>query len=138
TPEDAAPRYVRLMGGPDAVIAAARDAGEAGEYRWAAEPVRHVNFDRTCTDEAIRSRARDLQADVLEQVGYQAECATWRTFFLAGAQELRDGIRPAEPKPSSPTMIAAMTTAMVFDALATKIIGPSVGDRPLSMNWSFV
>jgi alkyl sulfatase BDS1-like metallo-beta-lactamase superfamily hydrolase len=138
TPEDAAHRYVRLMGGPEAVIEAAREAGEAGEYRWAAELIRHVVFDRTCTDQAIQSRARDLQADVLEQMGYQAECATWRNFFLAGAKELRSGIQPPGPKPSSPTMIAAMTTAMIFDALATKLIGPWVGERPISMNWIFI
>jgi alkyl sulfatase BDS1-like metallo-beta-lactamase superfamily hydrolase len=95
-------------------------------------------FDRTCTDEAIQSRARNLQADMLEQMGYQAECATWRNFFLAGAQELRDGVLPPGPKASSFTLIEAMTTAMIFDAFATKLIGPWVGDRPISMNWIFV
>ncbi len=132
-PEQAAPKYVELMGGADAVLQAARSAGEAGEYRWAAELIRHVVF----ADQA-NQEARDLQADMLEQMGYQAENATWRNFFLMGAQELRDGVAPPADKKSSPTMIAAMTTDMIFDALATKIIGPRVGDTDIVMNWNFV
>jgi alkyl sulfatase BDS1-like metallo-beta-lactamase superfamily hydrolase len=36
--------------------------------------------------------ARALCADALEQMGYQAESATWRNAFLYGAQELRHGV----------------------------------------------
>ena len=35
--------------------------------------------------------ARALQADALEQLGYQAESGPWRDFYLTGAQELRAG-----------------------------------------------
>jgi alkyl sulfatase BDS1-like metallo-beta-lactamase superfamily hydrolase len=137
TPEDAAHRYVKLMGGAETVLAAASEAGKAGEYRWAAELARHVVFDRSAHSEEIQRQAQELEADMLEQMGYQAECATWRNFFLGGAQELRDGVLPPADKPTSPTMIAAMTTSMIFDALATKLIGPWVGDKAISMNWDF-
>lgn len=133
TPRDAAPRYVELMGGVEAVLKAARSAGEAGEYRWAAELIGHVVFaDQT------NQEAKDLQANMLEQMGYEAENATWRNFFLMGAQELRDGVEPPPTNATSPTIIAAMTTGMLFDALAAKIIGPRVGDRDIVMNWIFV
>ena len=41
--------------------------------------------------------ARDLQADALEQLGYQAESATFRNAYLQGAQELRNGTLPRGP-----------------------------------------
>lgn len=132
-PEDAAPKYVELMGGAAAVMAAAAAAGERGEYRWAAELLRHVVFADPCNMEA-----KSLEAAMLEQMGYQAECATWRNFFLMGAQELRNGIAPSVAKGSSPTMIAAMDVYMIFDALGTKLIGPSVGKQKIVMNWDFL
>lgn len=36
--------------------------------------------------------ARNLEADALEQLGYQAESGPWRNFYLTGAQELRNGV----------------------------------------------
>ncbi len=36
--------------------------------------------------------AKNLQADNFEQLGYQAESATWRGFYLTGAKELREGV----------------------------------------------
>lgn len=134
TPEQSAPKYVKLMGGPVAVIEAATEAAKVGEYRWAAELLGYVVFD-----DQTNQTAKNLQADVLEQMGYQSENATWRNFYLQGARELRDGVAPpAADQKSSPTMIAAMTTDMIFDAIATKIIGPQVGDSTIAMNWIFI
>jgi alkyl sulfatase BDS1-like metallo-beta-lactamase superfamily hydrolase len=133
TSEEAAPKYIALMGGPNAVLNAARAAGEAGEYRWAAELIRHVVYaDQNNQD------AKNLEADMLEQMGYQSENATWRNFYLQGAKELREGIAPAGPAKSSPTIIAAMTLDMVFDALAAKIIGPMVRNAKIVMKWNFI
>ena len=73
---------------------------------------------------------------MLEQMGYQAENATWRNFFLQGTRELREGIAAPGPKKTSPTIIAAMTMDMIFDAFAAKVIGPRVGDAKIVMNWN--
>ena len=35
--------------------------------------------------------ARNLEADALEQLGYQTESGPWRNFYLTGAQELHNG-----------------------------------------------
>jgi alkyl sulfatase BDS1-like metallo-beta-lactamase superfamily hydrolase len=130
TSEEAAPKYVALMGGAARVLKAAKNAGKKGEYRWAAELIRHVVY----ADEG-HQEAKNLEAEMLEQMGYQAENATWRNFYLQGTQELRDGIAPAPPKKTSPTMIAAMTMSMIFDAFAAKLIGPLVRDAKIVMNW---
>jgi alkyl sulfatase BDS1-like metallo-beta-lactamase superfamily hydrolase len=86
-PPEAAPRYVEMMGGANAILAKARIAYDAGEYRWVAQLLEHVVYAEPGSQEA-----RDLQADAFEQLGYQAEAATWRNFYFVGAYELRNGI----------------------------------------------
>ena len=75
------------MGGAEAVLAKARASFEEGDYRWVAEVVNHLVFA-----DPENAEARELQADALEQLGYGAENATWRNFFLMGAKELREGV----------------------------------------------
>ena len=83
-PEPAARRYVEFMGGADAVLDRAQRSFDEGDYRWVAEVVNHVVFA-----DPTNREARELQARTFEQLGYGAENATWRNFFLMGAQELR-------------------------------------------------
>jgi alkyl sulfatase BDS1-like metallo-beta-lactamase superfamily hydrolase len=56
-------------------------------YRWVAEVLNQVVFS-----EPDNRAARELQAATLEQMGYQAESATWRNAYLQGASELRQGV----------------------------------------------
>ena len=60
-----------------------------GDYRWVAELVNHLVFA-----DPTNVEARELQADALEQLGYQSESATFRNAFLCGAHELRYGHPP--------------------------------------------
>jgi alkyl sulfatase BDS1-like metallo-beta-lactamase superfamily hydrolase len=85
-PVEAARRYIRYMGGADAVIARARQDFEAGDYRWVTEVLNHVIFA-----EPGNEAAKDLQARSFEQLGYQQVSATWRNLYLVAAQELRAG-----------------------------------------------
>ncbi|GLS04568.1 alkyl/aryl-sulfatase [Chitiniphilus shinanonensis] len=85
---DAAKRYVEAMGGAAQVLQRGRKAFDAGDYRWTAELVNHVVYADPGNQEA-----RALQAAALEQLGFQAESATWRGFYLMGANELR-GAKP--------------------------------------------
>ena len=97
-PEEAAKRYVEFMGGADAALDKARGAFELGDYRWVAEVVNHVVFA-----DPDNQAARDLQADALEQLGYQSESGPWRNFYLTAAQELRHGVRQLPtPNTASP------------------------------------
>jgi alkyl sulfatase BDS1-like metallo-beta-lactamase superfamily hydrolase len=128
-PEQAAKRYVEFMGGAEAALAKARAAFEAGEFRWVAEVVNHVVFADP-EDEA----ARALQADALEQLGYQSESGPWRNFYLSGAQELRHGVREvAAPNARSADNIGAMSMPLLFDYLGMAIDGAKAGDRRLTL-----
>jgi len=113
-PADAARRYVDFMGGADAVLGKARATFDAGDYRWTAQVLNHV----VLADPA-NATARAFLADTLEQLGYQAENATWRNNYLAGAKELRDGVRKgAAAILDSPDMQRSMTMDLFLDYLA--------------------
>ncbi len=116
-PVEAAKRYVAYMGGAEAILERARDDHEAGDDRWVAEVVRHVVFA-----EPDNTAARELLADALTQLGYQAESGPWRNFYLTGAKELRDGVMVLPtPSTTSPDVIAAMPTSLILDYLAIRL-----------------
>lgn len=85
-PQEAAKKYVALAGGQDKLVAAARKAYDRGDYRWAAELLKHAVLA-----DAKDPAARSLLAQSLEQLGYRAESAAWRNTYLTGAFELRNG-----------------------------------------------
>lgn len=85
-PVEAGKRYVALAGGIDKVMAAAQAAFDSGDYRWAAEMLKHAVYA-----EPKHKPASELMARSFEQMGYMAESAPWRNFFLTGALELRQG-----------------------------------------------
>ena len=117
----AARKYVEYMGGAAAVLERARRDFEAGEYRWVAEAVNHVVFADPGNEEA-----RLLQADTLEQLGYQSESGPWRDFYLTGAQELRQGtpVAPGFAAALQPDVLRGMPTSMLLDYLAVRLDGP--------------
>ncbi|WP_421721578.1 alkyl/aryl-sulfatase [Acinetobacter guerrae] len=84
--QQAAQGYVELAGGQDKVIASAQKAYDQGNYRWAAELLKHVLYVN-----ANNKQAKDLQTKVFTQLGYMSEASTWRNFYLTGAQELQTG-----------------------------------------------
>jgi len=132
-PEEAGARYVELAGGAAELLRKARAAFEAGDYRWVAEVGNHLVFaDPENLD------ARHLQADALEQLGYQAESGPWRSFYLTGAMELRatEG-RDWTPRFASAEVARALPTAMLFELLAVRLNGPEAAGRDIAVNFSF-
>lgn len=132
-PEEAGGRYVAFMGGVDATLAKARSAYNKGEYRWVVQVVNHVVF----ADPENRE-ARRLQADALEQLGYQAESSIWRNFYLQGAKELREGVvsRGAAILASKDT-VKAMGIELLFDFLAIRLNGSKASGRTIILNAEF-
>jgi alkyl sulfatase BDS1-like metallo-beta-lactamase superfamily hydrolase len=85
-PEDAATRYVKMMGGSAAILQQAQSDFEKGEYRWVAEVLNHLVFA-----EPNNGAAKALLAQTYDQLAYQAESGPWRDVYLTGALELRQG-----------------------------------------------
>jgi alkyl sulfatase BDS1-like metallo-beta-lactamase superfamily hydrolase len=133
-PADVGERYVELAGGADAMLANARVAYERGDYRWVAEVLKHLVFSDPDHDEA-----RWLQADALEQLGYQSESGPWRNFYLTGAQELRqkDLDLSGIVATASPDVLAAMESTMIFDFLAVSLDGEKAADEEITFDLEF-
>ena len=131
-PEELGKRYVEAIGGEDAVIQKAKAAFDKGDYRWAAELGKQAVFA-----DPENKAARDVEADALEQLGYQTEDPTWRNEFLMGAFELRNGV-PKIPatQTASPDTIRAMTMEMILDFMGMRIDGPKAEGKVITMNWS--
>ena len=132
-PEEEAKRYVDMMGGADAVLKKAKEYYDKGDFRWVAEVVNHVVFA-----DPNNQAAKNLQADALEQLGYQAESGPWRNFYLTGAQELRNGVQKLPtPDTASPDTVKAMDLDLFFDYLAMRLKGPEVEDKHITLNFDF-
>jgi len=130
-PVEQARRYVEAMGGAEAVLAKARESFAEGDYRWVAEIVNRVVFA-----EPENREARELQADALEQLGFGAENATWRNFFLMGAKELREGISGTPTSAAPPDVIARLTVSQLLDAMAIRLNGPRAAEHHLRIDWN--
>ena len=116
-PKEAARKYVDYMGGAGSVIEKAQADFDRGEYRWVAQVLYHVIFA-----EPDHAEARALAADAFEQLGYQAESATWRNAYLYGAQELRKGVARLPPMPMlSPDLLNAVSLDILFDFIAVRL-----------------
>lgn len=132
-PQAAGQKYVEFMGGAENLLAKAQESFEKGEYRWVAQVVNHLVFA-----DPDNKAARALQADALEQLGYQAESGPWRNFYLSATKELRDGVIDlGAPKTASPDVIKAMSLDMFLDLLAVRLIGPKAAGKKLSFNANF-
>jgi len=132
-PSEAGTHYVKALGGAERVLTLAREAYGSGDYRWVAELTRHLVFAQP-----DNSAARELQADALEQLGYQSENATWRNAYLTGAQELRNGVAPAASKGgSADDLVRALTPTLFFDYLGVRVDAAKAADQDLTINWRF-
>ncbi|TLG10877.1 MBL fold metallo-hydrolase [Nocardia cyriacigeorgica] len=129
TPVEQAKRYVEFMGGADAVVAKARESFDAGDFRWVAQVVNHVVFAQP--DHAA---ARELLADTYEQLGYGAENGTWRSWYLSGMTELREGQFGTPTETTAPDVIGQLSPTMLFDAIAIQVNGPKAWDENLAID----
>ena len=129
-PEESAKKYVEYMGGSAAVMKKAREAYNKGDYRWAAEVMNKVVFA-----EPNNTAAKNLQADILEQLGYQSENGTWRNEYLMGAYELRNGTPKITATTASPDTLNAMTPDMILDYFGIHIIGDKANGKKMVINW---
>jgi alkyl sulfatase BDS1-like metallo-beta-lactamase superfamily hydrolase len=131
SPRDSAPLYVEMMGGADKIIAKGKELYAQGKYMHAVEILNKLVFG-----EPNNQAAKDLLADVYEQIGYQRESAGTRNSFLAGAYELRHGIpQGASPKASGPDMIKAMSTDLWLDFLGIRLDGTKVAGKHFVINF---
>lgn len=133
-PVETATRTVEWMGGPDAVLDKAREllaaAAEHEDLRWLAQVLNQVVFS-----DPDRADARELQAEVLQRLGFASESAPWRNFYLTGAQELRTGTFDLG-NASLGGFAPGMTTSMLFDALGVRLRPEALAGFGCTIEWT--
>jgi alkyl sulfatase BDS1-like metallo-beta-lactamase superfamily hydrolase len=130
SPEESGPLYVEMMGGAAKIIAKGRQLHDEGKYLLACEIL-----DKLVQAEPKNQVAKDLLADVFEQIGYQQENPGLRNSFLAGALELRSGIPEGDsPKSSGPDIIRAMSTELFLNFLGIRMDSRKAEGLRFTMN----
>lgn len=132
-PVDEAKKTIEYMGGIDQAIDRARKDYAEGNYRWVASVMSKAVFA-----EPSNQAARQLAADAMEQLGYQAESGPWRDVYLSAAQDLRGtGKPPSGTSTGSGDMLQGLTTGMVFDLFGVRLNGPKAEGKQSVLNWHF-
>jgi len=117
SPEDSSPLYVEMMGGANNILKKGKSLHDEGKYLHAQEILNKLVYA-----EPENQAAKDLLADVFEQIGYQQESPSVRNSYLAGAMELRSGIpKGATAKTLGPDLIKAISTSLFLDFLGIRM-----------------
>lgn len=132
-PASAGKRYVKALGGAEAVLSQAGAAYGDGDYRWVAELLNHLVMAQPDNQEA-----RALLAKAYDQMGYQAESGPWRDVYLSAAYELRngktqDGINVAD----AVGMLRALPLDTFFDSMAARLNGLRAEGKDLKIAFRF-
>ncbi len=128
----AAQKMMVYMGGLDAVMPRAMQDFERGEYRWVAEVMKHAVYAHP-----EHQGARELAAKTMEQMGFQAESATWRNAYLLAAHEYRCGTPKPFPSVMGGSLLPAVSNQLLFDALAVRWNAVKGESLSFSMLWHF-
>jgi alkyl sulfatase BDS1-like metallo-beta-lactamase superfamily hydrolase len=130
SPSESAPLYVEMMGGAEKILARGRQLHDEGQYLMAQEIL-----NKLVHAEPDNQQAKNLLADVFEQIGYQQENPGLRNSFLAGAYELRTGIpQGSSPKSSGPDVIRAMSTELFLNFLGIRMDSRKAEGMEFTMN----
>jgi alkyl sulfatase BDS1-like metallo-beta-lactamase superfamily hydrolase len=130
SPKDSAPLYVEMMGGSEKIMARGRQLHDEGRYLHAQEIV-----NKLVQAEPQNQAAKDLLADIFEQLGYQQETPSLRNSYLAAAYELRTGIPQGETvDASSPDVVRAMSTELFLNFLGIRMDSRKAEGMRFTMN----
>ena len=130
SPEDSAPLYVEMMGGGAKVIARGQALFNEGKYLLAIEIV-----NKLVQAEPQNEPAKDLLADIFEQLGYQQENPGLRNSFLSGAYELRSRHSAGRNREFlHPDVIRAMSTELFLNFLGIRMDSRKAEGLRFTMN----
>jgi alkyl sulfatase BDS1-like metallo-beta-lactamase superfamily hydrolase len=135
SPSDSAKKTVEYLGDTKLVLKKAKEDFDKGEFQWVAEITMVLVFA-----DPTNKEARYLCADALEQLGYQAESGVWRSAYLTGAKELREGAAPNTGISASKSgeMLRAMEPYMIFDFMGIHLDSNAAQDLNLKINFNII
>lgn len=119
---DRSQRLVGLMGGPDAVLVAARKAYDEGEFQWSAELATLLLRSKPADEEA-----RQIKAAAFRQLGYASININWRNWYLTSAMELEGALEERLAAVDMravflpPDIVAALPTAAIVSSMTSRL-----------------
>lgn len=113
-------REIEMMGGRGAVLDAAVEAFDSGDYRWSVNllsKLRYAGID----DPALRQKTDDYTARNYEHIAGQTYNTNGRAYLLEAAHEIRHGLEtPATPK-LTPELADKIPLEHIFDIMQIRI-----------------
>ncbi|KAH7074218.1 beta-lactamase domain-containing protein [Paraphoma chrysanthemicola] len=131
-PKEEGERYVACFGGLDGLLDKAETFIKRDDSRFAATLLGHA-----IAVSPDHERTKDLLATTYENLGYGAENATWRNFYLVAAQELRLGIKPPLLGGGGTALGPKLPTADLFQILGVQLDGDKAANANFSMDFDF-
>jgi alkyl sulfatase BDS1-like metallo-beta-lactamase superfamily hydrolase len=130
SPADSAPLYVDMMGGAKKIMKKSQKLYDDGDYFLAQEIM-----NKLVQAQPDNQKAKDLLADVFEQIGYQQETPGLRNSYLSGAFELRSGIPGgAQIDSAGPDVVRVMSTELFLDFVGIRMDSRKIGNLEFTMN----
>ncbi len=130
---DTARREVELMGGADAVLAAARTALDAHDPRWATHLLAKLRTagagERGAVDEAFARALRDIAAGTTNTNG--------RAYLLESAYETEHGVERAADSNPDDEALAPIPLELFFRTMATRLDADAALAVHESAQWRF-
>jgi alkyl sulfatase BDS1-like metallo-beta-lactamase superfamily hydrolase len=132
SPEESAPLYLEMMGGAAKVMTKGRELYDQGKYRLATEILNKLVYA-----EPGNQTAKDLLADIYEQMGYQFESPSLRNSFLSATKELRDGVIAVKAaKAGSPDFVRGTSTLLFLNYLGVQMDSRKAEGMKFTINLS--
>ncbi|EXJ66930.1 uncharacterized protein A1O5_10125 [Cladophialophora psammophila CBS 110553] len=127
-PAEEGKRYLSCMGSVDEVVRKAETFAKEGDLRFAATLLGHA-----VAAEPAHGKARAALALVFEKLGFGAENATWRNFYLTSAQELRSGWNTERSLTAMDAVNPQLSVEQWLAGFSVRIDGP----RAVRQNFAF-
>jgi alkyl sulfatase BDS1-like metallo-beta-lactamase superfamily hydrolase len=130
---EASVRYLKLMGGKDKVMKAARAAFDEGDYQWCAELATHAV--RVDLEDMV---PRQLKADALRELGYREVNPNWRNWYMTSAVELEGKLdRSAKTDLNAPDIFDAYSESQLVGALRFALNAEKTLDQHYTIAFKF-
>lgn len=106
-------RYLKLMGGRDAIFEEAQKATAMGDHQWSAELLTHII--RLDTKDMA---ARLLKAKNLREIGFALTNNNWRNWYMTSALELEGKLDYSKAIDlQAPDLVKVFPLAAIFESL---------------------
>jgi len=132
-PEQLGKHFVEAIGGFEAVLEKAHQAIENDQLQWAATLLNHAVFARPEQEHDTNIRA--VLAEIYRHQGFREESSVMRNFYLSGAMELEQGVKPLPMAGGrNEDLAATLNLQDWFDAYAVRLNPTRAAAHSLTIN----